>query len=152
MTTSQILGDELPPLTSKAFKPAVLGVLGASTSEKWTRNTIADSVMIPLIGELGKMPHSLLIPSEGDTGILIQVWAEKQGVACQAIDADWKRLGRRARALRDSRILKESTHLLLFLGARSDYYEKVAIREAKKGKRVFTIDSNSMEMVEWVVD
>lgn len=108
--------------------------------------------MNPLISEIGKLPFNILLPSEGDTSILLQIWTERQGIGHQVLDADWKRLGRKARSIRDSRILKESTHLLFFLGTRSDYYEKVAIREAKKGKVVFTMDQENNELVQWVIE
>lgn len=147
-STFELLGEELIPLTQS--RPIRLGILGYSS--KWTRDTIAEGVMNPLVGELEKLPYTILLPSEGDTSILLQIWAERQGIGHQVLDADWKRLGRKARAIRDSRILKESTHLLFFLGTRSDYYEKVAIREAKKGKVVFTMDQESNELVQWCVE
>ncbi len=148
-STAELLGEEEDiPLTQP--RPIILGILGHSS--KWTRETIADGVMNPLLSELGKLPYTILLPSEGDTSMLLQIWAERQGVGHQVLDADWKRLGRKARALRDGRILKESTHLFFFLGSRSDYYEKVAIREAKKGKIVFTMDQESNEIVQWVVE
>ena len=146
-STAELLGEEDTPLTQS--RPVTLGILGQSS--KWTRDTIAEGVMNPLISELGKLPFNILMPSEGDTSMLLQIWAERQGIGHQVLDADWKRLGRKARALRDGRILKESTHLLFFLGNRSDYYEKVAIREAKKGKVVFTMDPESNELVQWIV-
>ena len=147
-STAELLGEEDIPITHS--HPVVLGILG--NSSKWTRDTIAEEVMNPLISEIGKLPFNILLPSEGDTSILLQIWTERQGIGHQVLDADWKRLGRKARAIRDSRILKESTHLLFFLGSRSDYYEKVAIREAKKGKVVFTMDQEASELVQWVVE
>jgi len=117
----------------------VLGVLGNSSAAKWTRETMAEIIMNPLLEVMERIPEKILMPTEGTTSMLLQVWAERQSVPFQAIDSDWIKMGRRARALRDSRILKESTHLLIFLGTRSDYYERVAIREAKKGKIVFTV-------------
>lgn len=147
-STAELLGEEVPPVTHA--RPITLGVLGQSS--KWTRDTIAEGVMNPLISEMGKLPFAMLLPSEGDTSMLLQIWADRQGIGHQVLDADWKRLGRKARALRDGRILKESTHLLFFLGNKSDYYEKVAIREAKKGKTVFTMDQESNELVQWVVE
>ena len=120
-------------------KGVVLGVLGNSSAAKWTRETMAEIIMNPLLEVMERIPEKILMPTEGTTSMLLQVWAERQSVPFQAIDSDWIKMGRRARALRDSRILKESTHLLIFLGTRSDYYERVAIREAKKGKIVFTV-------------
>jgi hypothetical protein len=40
---------------------------------------------------------------------------------------------------------------VFFVGSRSDYYEKMAIREAKKGKTVYTIDGSTKELVKWVL-
>ena len=147
-STAELLGEEDIPIIQP--RPVVLGILGHSS--KWTRDTIAEGVMNPLISEIGKLPFNILLPSEGDTSILLQIWTERQGIGHQVLDADWKRLGRKARAIRDSRILKESNHLLFFLGSRSDYYEKVAIREAKKGKVVFTMDQENNELVQWVIE
>jgi len=98
------------------------------------------------------MPDSMLLPTDGATSLLLQVWGEKHTVPLTCLDADWAKLGKKARALRDARILKEATHLLIFLGKRSDTYEKVAIRECKKGKVVYTLDAQSKELVEWRVE
>jgi hypothetical protein len=128
-----------------------LGILGHSTAKKWNRDSVANSIMNPILSEIGKIPEVILIPAEGDTGILVQGWAEGHRTACKVLDTDWVRMGRKARALRDSRILKEATHLLIFLGIRSDYYEKIAMREAKKGRQVFTVDAKSGEVVHWTL-
>ena len=129
-------------------KPIILGIIGNSTATKWTREAIAESVMNPVIGEIG-LPTTILMPTEGATSVLLQVWSDRQNIPSQSIHADWIRLGRKARALRDGRILKESTHLIFFLGVKSDFYEKAAIREAKKGKRVFTIHPKTLEIIEY---
>lgn len=147
-STFELLDD--PPDVPTKSAEFVLGILGSSSAAYWNRETITD-IMNPLIGEQGKIPTLLHIPTDGATSLLIQVWAEKQTIKCCPIDADWIRLGRRARALRDARIIKDSTHLLFFVGSRSDYYEKMAIREAKKGKIVYTIDGTTKELVEWVL-
>jgi len=94
----------------------------------------------------------VLLPTEGNTSIFIQIWAERNKIPCTPIEADWSRMGRKARALRDSRIVKEATHLLFFLGKRSDYYEKMAIRELKKGKIVYTIDATEGALTQWIAE
>ena len=147
LSTLELLDDVKPVVA----KPVVLGVLGNSAAAKWTRETIAETIMNPLLGEIERLPDTILMPSEGNTSILLQIWADRQNIPCQSIDADWARMGRRARIMRDARILKESTHLIFFLGARSDYYEKMAIREAKKEKIVFTVDATSGELIQWVI-
>jgi len=126
-----------------------LGVLGHSAAKRWTIETISSTIMNPILGEIGKIPDLVLLPAEGNTGILLEAWAQGHRRACKVLDTDWARMGRKARALRDGRILKEATHLLIFLGIRSDYYEKIAMREAKKGRQVFTVDPKSGEVVHW---
>ena len=152
-STFEILGDSEVCEATVSEQEAVaftLGVLGSSSAAYWNRDTITD-ILNPLIGEEDKIPTMLNIPTDGTTSILLQIWAERQGVKCAPIDSDWIRLGRRARALRDARIVKESTHLLFFVGTKSDYYEKMAMREAKKGKIVYTIDGKTKELVRWVL-
>ena len=147
-STLELLGDlPTPVLKGEAI---ILGFLGHSSAAKWTRNSMADLILNPLMGEIDKLPNILLIPTEGNTSTLLQIWAERMNIEYQAIDSDWTRLGRRARALRDGRILKESTHLVFFLGSRSDYYEKIAIREVKKGRKVFAVDPKTGTLEEWV--
>jgi len=126
-----------------------LGVLGQSAAKRWSMESISNSVMNPILGEIGKIPDLVLLPAEGNTGILLEAWAQGHRCACKILDTDWARMGRKARALRDGRILKEATHLLIFLGLRSDYYEKIAMREAKKGRQVFTVDPKSGEVTLW---
>ena len=153
-STLELLNDlpEVPeiPKVEVEGTSVILGFLGYSSSAKWTRNTLTELLMNPLIGEMDKLPNMLLIPTEGTTSTLLQIWAERLNIDCQPIDSDWSRLGRRARALRDGRILKESTHLVFFLGSRSDYYEKIAIREVKKGRKVFAVDPKTGVLEEWV--
>lgn len=97
------------------------------------------------------MPSSLLLPAEGTSSTVLAVWAERMGVGCSEYECDWRTLGKRARAMRDTRILREATHLILFCGAKSDYYEKLAAREVKKGRVVYTVDGKTHELTEWVL-
>jgi hypothetical protein len=148
LSTLELLEEPVKPVVTQQI---TLGFLGNSAAAKWTRETIAETIMNPLIGEIERLPDTILMPSEGNTSILLNIWADRQNIPCQPIDADWARMGRKARIMRDARILKEATHLIFFLGTRSDYYEKMAIREAKKGKVVFTVDAVSGELVQWVL-
>jgi hypothetical protein len=129
-------------------KPFFLGVLGAT--ERYTKESILNDVINPILEQEGRMPTHLLLPAEGTSSMLLSIWAERMRLTTAEYTCDWKTLGRRARALRDARILKESTHLILFCGAKSDYYEKIAQREAKKGRTVFTV-SPAGEITEWTV-
>ena len=147
LTTRELLDDvEQVPVPEEV----TLGVLGSSDAGYWNAYTISD-IINPIISEMGKMPTSLSLPAKGITSLLIQVWGEKQKILCKTVDSDWVRLGRKARALQDGRIIKDSSHLIFFVGSRSDYYEKIAIREAKKGKTVYTVDGKTRELVKWVL-
>lgn len=146
-STFELLDEpvELP----KQKKGILLGVLGHSTHSHWTKETILNLVN-PLLGELEEMPTSILLPTEGDTSLYIQDWAERLKISCSPLVADFTKLGKKAKFLRDNRIIKDSTHLLVFLGARSDKNEKIALKELKKGKRVFTVSPETKELEEWV--
>lgn len=146
--TLELLGD-LPEQGLEDKKEFVLGVLGNSSASTWTSQTLLEKVLDPIFQSLEKTPTRLLLPADGTTSLLLETWASKSKTESKVYSADWKVLGRRARAIRDSQIVKESSHLLVFLGGRSDYYEKMAMREVKKGKVVYTVDSKTMELVEW---
>lgn len=145
-STLEALDDSIP-----LASPFTLGVLGSSTSSKWTKETIQESLLTPILEQFKDPPNSLLLPSDGTTSVFLQVCAQKSNIKTLVFDADWKTLGKRARALRDARIIQDSTHLLIFLGTKSDFYEKIAIREAKKGKVVFTVDPKTHEIIQWEI-
>lgn len=149
--TLELLKDEF--VKSPENPLVVLGFFGNSSSKHWNPTVLAETVLNPLASEFGDFPAKILIPTEGATSMYLQVWAEKNSVQCSAIDADWIRMGARARALRDSKVLKESNILVYFLGNRSDYYEKMAIREVKKSstskKRIFVVPADTKTIEEW---
>lgn len=148
-STLELLDDAplLPPP-----KPLCLGVLGQSSAAFWTKESISDHVLFPLLGDLERLPESILCSAEGQTSMLLEWWAARQDIPIQVFEANWSKLGKRARALRDARIVKEATHLLVFLGERSDTYETMAIRELKKGKCVYTIDPKTYELQQLELD
>jgi hypothetical protein len=129
--------------------PFTLGVIGNSSSTHWSQSTIWDEVLDPIISEQNQNPKSVIFSSDGNTSLLLEVISNRKKLNPVVYTVDWKKLGRRARAICDSRIVNDSSHLLFFLGSRSDYYEKMAIREAKKGKIVYTIDPITFELVQW---
>ena len=131
-------------------KPIYLGILGSHSQVN--KQDIHERILHPIMSILGRLPDKLLIPSEGQSSAFISIWAERSHVEAQTIEADWRRLQRRAALLRDARIVKESTHLLVFLGTRSRANELTAIKQAKKGKIVFTVDHATLEVSELVVE
>ncbi len=147
-STSSILQLEDPASIQHA-KPFILGVLG--NTERLNKQSLHDTIMNPILAEQGRMPASLLLPAEGMSSTLLAVWAERFKIPCAEYECDWRTLGKRARAMRDSRIVKEATHLILFCGPKSDYYEKLAAREVKKGRIIYTVNATTQELEEWVV-
>lgn len=131
-------------------KPILLGILGKH--EKISKENIHEKILHPLVSAIGRLPDKLLAPSEGTSSAYITLWAERANIETQSIDADWRKLQRRAGILRDARILKESTHLLIFVGAKSKSYEQTGIREAKKGKQVYLVDHDTLDLCEIVVE
>lgn len=131
-------------------QPIVVGVLG--THSTISKEEIHTTVLHPLMEVLGRLPDKIIVPAEGHSSAHLSIWAERNTVPLQAVEADWRKLQRKAGILRDARILKEATHLLVFVGSRSRTHEQTAIRQVKKGKRVFLIEPNPIEMYEIVVE
>lgn len=146
-STMEELDDQPLPIKQEY----TLGIIGSSSNTKWNRETIIDTVLNPFVGNEGSMPDKVLTPTDGITSTLIECWANLHKIACVPYEANWVRMGRRAKAIRDTRILKDATHVIFFVGPRSDIYEKIAMREAKKGKHVYTVDPVTHELVEWSI-
>lgn len=148
-STLELLDDK-PLLTPP--QPYCLGILGQSSAAFWTKETIVTNLLQPFLNEQKGLPDSILVAAEGQTSMLVEWWAARQDIPIQIYEANWTKLGKRARVLRDARIVKESSHLLVFLGERSDTYETMAIRELKKGKTVYTVKAKTHEMEQLVLD
>ena len=131
-------------------KPILLGVLG--THEQISKQDLHEKILHPLMSAIGRLPDKLMIPSQGTSSAYISIWAERANLETVCVDADWRKLQRRAGIMRDARIVKDSTHLLVFGGAKSKNYEQLGIREAKKGKQVFLVDHASLDLCELVVE
>ncbi len=126
--------------------PLYVGILGKT--EGITQEKLIQEVVFPLVSLWGRLPEKLILSSEGMSSILFSIWAERNEVEYQMLEADYRKLGRRAGFLRDSMIVKECTYLLVFLGVRSQKNEEIAMREAKKGKKVYTIHPKTWEITE----
>ena len=131
-------------------QPLHVGVLGIHN--QISKQDIHEKILHPLVSVFGRLPDKILLPSEGTSSAYISIWAERQHIDTHCVEADWKKFQRKAAILRDSRIVKECTHLLIFLGPRSRANEQVGIRQVKKGKRVFLVEYNPLEMYELVVE
>ena len=131
-------------------QPIALGILGVHNTI--TKEEIHEKILHPLMSILGRLPDKIILPSEGMSSAYLSIWAERNHVDTQCVEADWKKFQRKAGILRDARIVKECTHLLSFVGVKSRKNEQVAIRTAKKGKQVFLVEPNPIELCEIVVE
>jgi hypothetical protein len=114
----------------------ILGVFGYQNTVTFA--DIQETVLTSILEEIGRLPDKILLPSEGNSSIYVQDWAESLHIKTQIFQSDWMRNGRSAQRFRDERIQKECTHALVFLSKRSDRLEKYAESLAKKEKIVFT--------------
>lgn len=129
-------------LNEEVFEPnvIVLGVFGYTNSV--TEQDLHENTLNLILQEIGRIPDKILLPSEGNSSIYINEWAESLRIKTQIFQADWIRNGKIAQIIRDDRIQKECTHSLIFLSKRSTRLEKFAEKIAKKGKIVFTSSHN----------
>ena len=118
------------------FEPTII-VIGVFGSNKVSEQDLQENTLRLILQELGRMPDKILIPTEGNSSIYIQEWAEALHIKTQIFQADWARNGKRAQYIRDDRITKECTHALVFLSQKSTRLEKFAETLCKK-KIVFT--------------
>jgi hypothetical protein len=130
-------------------KPILLGVIGSRTDADQTK--LIDTILMPLLQEIGKPPEKLILPEEGLSSIFLSDWAESLKIPHQIYQADWFKHQRRAKIFRDSRIQEESNHFLIFLNKRSEFNEKLATRLARKGNRVFTVTYSDWSLEELIV-
>ena len=130
--------------------PLYLGVLGKT--ETITKQKLSEEILHPLLALWTRLPDKVLLPSEGASSSLLSLWANQNNIEVQSLDANYQKLGRKAGFLRDSMIIKEATHLLVFLGTRSQKNEQIAIRETKKGKHVYAVDPKSLEVSEYTTE
>ena len=119
-----------------------LGVLGQR--KDLTESDVKQ--ILELIIEDFPQIQTMNIPSEGNSSIYLESCAEKLKIPCTVYESDWRRDGRRAQIFRDARIIKESTHYLIFGAPRSEKPFKTAEQLARKNHAVFYMPRDSMEL------
>ncbi len=122
----------LSPLLKRPTEPdrLVLGVLGTRSNIQFEE--FIHTMISPVVEAWGQ-PDEIILPDEGDSNLVIQEWASKQGIPVSLVSCDWAKQGRRAAPLRDSMIQRRSTHLLLLQGPRSNTLSSLARRLHRKG-------------------
>jgi len=123
-------------LEETTFTP-FLCVLGVFGQVRCTEDELQETVCLPLLQQLGNVPTKLLLPSEGESSLYLQEWAESLHITTQVFQCNWGQNGKMAQILRDDRIQKECTHALVFLSEKSEKPEKLCKRLVKKGKPVW---------------
>lgn len=129
-------------LQDEIYEPnvIVLGVFG--NTNKVSEQDLQENTLNLILQELGRTPDKVLIPTEGNSSIYIECWAESLHIKRQIFQPDWVRNGKIAQILRDDRMAKECTHALVFVSNKSQRLEKFAEKLCKKGKTVFTSSHN----------
>ena len=131
-------------LDDTVFQPKVIVIAVFGNTNKVSEQDIQDNTLIPILKELGRPPDKVLIPTEGNSSIYIQDWAEALHIKSQTFHSDWIKNGRIAQIIRDDRMAKECTHALVFLSQKSTRLEKMAEKMCKKGKIVFTLSHDQI--------
>ena len=125
-----------------------LGILGTRNDISST-NDVAELMSI-ITADIG-VPQELYIPQEGESSIHIDTWAFRKGIPVEALEANWRQFGRRAKAMRDSAIMRQATHFLIFGGPRSTKPAETARALARKGHMVYFLPHGSWELEELTV-
>lgn len=136
------LRDLSPP---REVQPIVLGIFGTRTRSVLSEKKMVEHILTPILQELGRVPDKVLVPSEGDSSAIIEMWAESLRIPCHIITAEWGRLGKAAVHMRDARIQAEATHALVFLSNRSARYEKLAEQMATNKRNPKTVFTSSYQ-------
>ena len=131
-------------LDDTVFQPNVIILAIFGNTNKVSEQDIQDNTLIPILKELGRPPDKVLIPTEGNSSIYIQDWAEALHIKSQTFHSDWIKNGKIAQIIRDDRMAKECTHALVFLSQKSMRLEKMAEKMCKKGKIVFTLSHDQI--------
>jgi hypothetical protein len=127
----------------------VLGVLGTRSN---IRSEDLDTNILEPILEAWGFPDELLLPAEGDSSQALQRWADLKDIPVRLVTCDWTTQGRKASVLRDARIQRDATHLLLLQGPRSNALRSLAERLHRKGRPVVLSERPGLPVISVSVD
>ena len=111
----------------------VFGVLG--TRNKMSYEDFVAQILDPTVEAWG-LPAEIVAPADGESSEVLQTWAAHHRIPVTLVVADWKRDGKRAGMLRDSRIQRDASHMILLQGPRSNALTTLAGRLQRKGRPV----------------
>lgn len=92
------------------------------------------------------LPAEIVAPADGESSEVLQTWAAHHKIPVCLVAADWVRNGKRAGLLRDARIQREASHMILLQGPRSNAMMTLAGRLQRK-RRPVVISERPGEMV-----
>jgi hypothetical protein len=130
-------------ITTQMPDRMVLGVLGTRSNIRY--EDLDSQIMSPLVTAWGE-PMEILIPADGDSSYAIESWATRRKIPVTLVGADWKSQGRKAGMLRDAKIQREATHLLLLQGPRSNALSNLGARLSRKGRPVVISERPGQEI------
>ena len=148
MSAHRITERSLSPILRAT--PKYLGVLGCT--DIITKDVCYETILEPILASLETFPSRMILPSEGNSSLFLDSWAETHKIPTDIYTCEWGKLGKKAKIWRDNRIIQESTIFVVFLNKKSNFYETTATRLAKKGKRVFLVTYGTFEVTELVVE
>lgn len=148
MNSSRTTERSLSPILRAT--PKYLGVLGCT--DAISKDICYEQILEPILASLESPPSRIILPSEGNSSIYLDSWAETNQIPTDIYTCEWAKLGKRAKIWRDNRIIQESTIFVVFLNKKSNFYETTATRLAKKGHRVFLVTYGTFEVTELVVE
>jgi len=111
----------------------VFGVLG--TRNKMSYEDFVSQILNPTV-EVWGLPAEIVAPADGESAEVLQAWAAHHKIPVCLVAADWTRNGKRAGLLRDARIQREATHMILLQGPRSNALATLAGRLQRKSRPV----------------
>ena len=68
--------ESMSNLDDTVWQPAVIVLSIFGYTNKVLEQELQENILIPILKELGRPPDKLLIPTEGNSSIYIQDWAE----------------------------------------------------------------------------
>ena len=122
-----------PLLKRPTVERVVLGVLGTRSNIRCEDMDL--NILAPIVEAWG-LPDEIILPAEGDSSQAIQSWADMKEIPVTLVGCEWVSQGRKAGLLRDARIQREATHLLLLQGPRSNALSALAGRLQRRGRPV----------------
>lgn len=128
-----------PPCIPKTCRLGILGTRNKITSAEIT------SLLTLIVEDSGPLQAAYL-SQEGMSSIYAETYFDANEIPVTALDANWARHGRSAALRRDAEIIQSATNFLVFGGPKSTRLLKIATDLAKKGRTVYYLAHNTLDL------